>query len=164
MEETLTTRGRGLPALAVCGLVSVLSLSSCGGEDFANDPRPPEPISITGVIQEREVTISPSSFGAGPIVLTISNQTEASHTVMLVGRPEEGSRVNETAGPINPFDAATLQFDLAEGDYQVRANSDPGTLRNGIDPGPGGSQKSIQPGRIVVGPPRPSASSELQQP
>lgn len=158
----MTTRGRGLAARATCGLLSVLSLSACGGEDFENDPRPPAPLSITGVIQEREVTISPSSFGAGPIVLTISNQTKGSHTVMLVGRPERGGRVSETAGPINPFDAATLQYDLAEGRYQVKANSNRRSLPGGVDPGE--PRPPIQPGRIVVGPPRPSASNELQQP
>jgi hypothetical protein len=137
-------------------------IPSCGGEDFANEPRPPEPLSITGVIQEREITISPSSFGAGPIVLTISNQTKGSHSIMLVGNPDAGPRVSETAGPINPFDAATIQYDLAEGRYEVRVNSSSGRLQGGIDPGeaPGG----IKPGEIVVGPPRPSASDELQQP
>jgi hypothetical protein len=157
----VTTRGRGLAALATCGLLSV-SLSACGGEDFANDPRPAVPLSITGVIQEREVTISPSSFGAGPIVLTISNQTKGSHTITLVGRPKRGERVSETAGPINPFDAATLQYDLAEGRYRVKANSDRRSLPGGIDPGE--PRPPIKPGRIVVGEPRPPASSELQQP
>lgn len=158
----MTTRGWGLPALAACGLSCVFSLSACGSEDFPNDPRPPEPLSITGVIQEREVTISPKSFGAGPIVLTISNQTNGSHTITLVGRPDDGARVSETAGPINPFDAATLQYDLQEGRYQVRANSDRSRLANGIDPGE--APAGIRPGVIVVGPDRPSASSELQQP
>lgn len=157
----LNTRARGRTVTA-CALAATLGLAACGGDDFANDPRPAQALAITGVITEREVTISPGSFGAGPVVLTISNQTQGSHSVTLVGKAEDGAKVDETAGPINPFDAATIQYDLAEGRYEVRANSDPSRLRGGIDPGE--PPPGIEPGKVVVGPPRPSASNEVEQP
>ena len=41
---------RGLAAIAVAAALATVGLSACGGEDFANERRPPVPITITGVI------------------------------------------------------------------------------------------------------------------
>ena len=39
----------------------------CGEDDFENEPRPPVPMELTGVIQDDKVTVSPSkNIGAGP--------------------------------------------------------------------------------------------------
>lgn len=147
MVRTRSTRVRGLVA---CGLLATLGLTACGSEDFANERRPPVQLPITGVITEDEVTIQPNRFGAGPIVLTISNQTGVAHTVSIEGASEGGDRVIEETAPINPQDTATIQQSLAPGTYRVTASSD------GAD--------DIQPGRIVVGEPRSSSSDELEVP
>ena len=48
-----------------------LALAGCGGgKDFANTPRPPVPLQLTGVITKAKVTISPNKVGAGPVVMT----------------------------------------------------------------------------------------------
>jgi hypothetical protein len=112
----------------------VVAAAGCGGDDFENKPRPAVPVDLTGVIQQNKVTVSPNRVGAGPISITISNQTKDAHTVTL-----EGTRVKEQVGPINPLDTATLQKSLAPGDYEVRAGSSaavpkeiaPATLRVG---------------------------------
>lgn len=148
----LKTRGTRLPALVAWGLLACLGLSACGGEDdFENEPRPPVPRAVTGVITEREVTISPDELAAGPIVLTISNQTPESHSVTLVGEGDDGTEVREVTGPINPMDTAQIQQSLPEGQYRVRAGSEP-------------FEDEIEPGRIVVGPQLDSGSDDLQLP
>lgn len=145
-------RGARRGAAAAAGLLVTLGASACGDDDFANEPRPPVPLAITGVITDREVGISPDDFGAGPIVLTISNQTAQSHRVTLEGTADDGTEISEVTGPINPQDTATIQQTLPEGDYEVDANSDDQAL------------SGIEPGEITVGPPRSSASDELELP
>jgi hypothetical protein len=77
-----------LRAALLSGGVALGALTvGCGGSDFKNKPRPPVPIQLTGVITDKNVTVSPARFGAGPVTLTISNQTQASHTVTLEGAP-----------------------------------------------------------------------------
>lgn len=147
-----STRRPRLCALATSAALAGLALSACGDDDFENEPRPPSPVAITGVITPQQVDISPNRFGAGPIVLTISNQTPESHRVSLEGFADDGTEISEVTGPINPRDTATIQQNLPEGDYEVGANSD------------GASPAEITPGQISVGPPRPSASDELELP
>jgi hypothetical protein len=139
-------------ALVAGGVFATLGLSACGEDDFENEPRPQVALAITGVVTEDEVTVSPSRFGAGPIVLTVSNQTPRSHRISLKGEDRSGTEINEITGPVNPQDTATIQQTLPPGDYRVGANSD-GALTSGIEPD-----------RVTVGAPRPDASSELELP
>lgn len=145
-------RGARPPVLAAGALLASLVLSACGEDDFENEPRPPVPLAITGVITEQQVNISPDDFGAGPIVLTISNQASESHRVTLEGTADDGTEISEVTGPINPQDTATIQQSLPTGDYEVGANSD------------GALIPEIRPAEITVGPERPSASDELELP
>lgn len=153
-EVMLNTRGTRHRAVAASAVLAACVLPACGEDDFANEPRPPVPLTLTGVITEQRVTVSPDDFGAGPIVLTISNQTQESHRVALQGEAEDGTTIDEMSGPINPLDTATLQQELPEGEYTVRANSD----------NPSGSLSEIRSDRLVVGPARDSASDELELP
>jgi hypothetical protein len=107
---------RGGLALLAC---SCMLLSACGDDDFENKPRPAAAINLTGVIQPKGVTISPNGKGAGPFLITISNQTDDAHTVTL-----EGDEVEETVGPIQPQDTATIQRTLTPGNYEIRAGSE----------------------------------------
>ena len=52
---------------------------------------PPVPVELTGVIQEDKVTVSPAKIGAGPVVITISNQTDGRHTITLEGESITGA-------------------------------------------------------------------------
>lgn len=146
------TRGIRLAAVAASGVLAAFALAACGEDDFANEPRPPAPVDLSGVITEERVTVSPGDFGAGPIVLTISNQTPESHRVSLEGTADDGTEISELTGPINPQDTATLQQNVPQGEYEVGANSD-----STFPP-------EIRPGEISVGPPRPSASDDLELP
>ena len=111
-----TRRNRGAAVLAAW-VIGVLVVG-CGDDDFKNEPRPPVPVELTGVITDQKVTVSPDRVGAGPILITVSNQTKQAHTLTL-----EGDRVRERVGPINPLDTATIQKTLNRGTYEVRAGS-----------------------------------------
>jgi hypothetical protein len=127
-----------------------LALAGCGEDDFENEPRPPVPKQLTGVITDEKVTVSPNELGAGPVVITVSNQTEASHTVTL--ESSDGGTIREQVGPINPLDTATLQRTLEQGQYTVSAGSEAAVPRE------------IEPATLTIGEERKSGSDELLLP
>ena len=95
-------------------LVAIVLGGCGGGKDFANNPRPPVPLQLTGVITKNKVTISPNKVGAGPVVITVSNQTPQARTLTL-----DGQGIQEQVGPINPLDTAVLQKTLKPGRYEL---------------------------------------------
>ena len=137
------TSAGGLVLLAC----SATFLAACGEEDFKNDPRPAQAVNLTGVIQPKGVTISPNNRGAGAFLITVSNQTDDAHTVTL-----EGDSVEETVGPIQPQDTATIQRTLKPGTYEVRAGS------------PRAVEREIPPFELRVGKARKSSADELLLP
>src|SRR3954471_20475324 len=124
------------------------ALAGCGGgKDFANKPRPPVTLELTGVITKNKVTISPRKVGAGPVVITVSNQSGASRTLTL-----DGNGIQESVGPINPLDTAKLQKTLKPGRYTVKAGSEAATA------------KTIRQEILVIGKERASASNKVLLP
>lgn len=121
-------------ALLLIWTITLIWVAGCGDDDFKNEPRAAVPELLTGVIKPREVIVSPNRVGAGPIQITISNQTDEAHTVTLAG-----ASVEERVGPVNPQDTATIQKTLEPGRYEVRAGAEergagrirPATLRIG---------------------------------
>jgi hypothetical protein len=132
--------------LATAAIAAAL-LGGCGGEDFENKPRPPVPLELTGVIQNDAVTVSPSRVGAGPVLITISNQTKDKHTITL-----EGERIVERVGPVAPLDTATIQKTLDPGSYEVRAGTASAV------------PKEIQPAELRIGKERKNSNSDLLLP
>jgi hypothetical protein len=147
METALrVTRAWALTAIAAVpfGLLS----AGCGEEDdYRNEARPPTPIVVSAAITDGRVSVSPREFGAGPVTLIVTNQTERAQEVTLetdeIGGASGG--IKQTSGPINPGDTASVKAELERGTYRV-----------GID---GGGSASLQ-----VGASRPSAQDELLQP
>jgi hypothetical protein len=149
MGSARETRRHGRATL-VAGLVLVSTLAGCGQPDYnRRPPRPPSTLQVTGVITERQVDVSPSRIGAGQIVLIVSNQDSASHTVIL-----EGEQKRELVGPINPQDTATIQANVQQGRYTIRAGSERAMVRT----------QMIRPAELIVGRERPSGEDELLQP
>jgi hypothetical protein len=99
------------------------------------------------VIQENKVTVSPNKVGAGPILITVSNQTKDAHTLTL-----EGDSVRERVGPINPLDTATIQKTLRPGTYDVRAGSSVAVAHE------------IKPATLVIGKARKDSNNQLLTP
>ena len=130
--------------LLACGLVAA---TGCGEKQFANKPRPAASVDLTGVIESKGVTVDPARVGAGPVLITISNQDTRAHSVTL-----SGGSIEETVGPIQPLDTGTIQKSLPPGSYQVSAGSDTAVARE------------IMPAQLTVGKKRASSSGELLLP
>jgi hypothetical protein len=146
MRATGKTR-RGATAFLGTAALAILT-GACGDEDdFENQPRRPVPIELTGVIQPDKVTVSPSKVSAGPILITVSNQTDARHSVTL-----EGEAVKERVGPVPPLGTATILRTVEPGSYEVTAGSERAVRRE------------IRPAKLEVGRERRSSSGELLLP
>jgi hypothetical protein len=145
MEAPTFSKTRAYTALL---LVAAASLAAgCGEDDFENEPRAPVPIELTGVIQERGVSVQPKEVGAGPILITISNQTQEAHTVTL-----DGDTIEERVGPIAPQDTATIQKTVKPGTYEVRAGSAEAV------------GEEIPPAELTIGPRRDASNDRLLLP
>jgi hypothetical protein len=129
--------------LALPAAVAVLAVAGCGGEDKANEPRPPTPEEVSAKVGEDKVVISPREFGAGLAVFTISNQTDDIVQLTLEGPTEAVSEPIEAGGVTDAF-----KVSVSEGDYQVSA----------------GDESNARSTELVVGPERPSSSNELLLP
>lgn len=120
--------------------------AACGSEtEYADARRPPAPITITAAISDQRVRISPRSFGAGPIVLIIANQSRRSQEFTLETR--SGPGIRRTTSAVNPRGTAELKVDVEPGTYRLRVRSE-----------------GVRPAAIRVGSTRPSAQDQLLQP
>ena len=134
-------------ALAVATL---LALPACGEEDdHANRLRPPATINVTAAIIDGRVNVSPERFGAGPIRLLVTNQTDSAQALTLETDEVGGSSggITQSTDPIEPSGTATLEVDVREGDYAISTDD-----------------SGIRPASLKVGAPRASAQNELLQP
>jgi hypothetical protein len=131
-------------------IAAVGAIVGCGsGTDYTNDPRPPSPIVLTASIDDQRVSVSPQRFGAGPISLIVTNQTNTSQSVTLesAGKAGSGPGIKQQTAPISPQDTATLKADVSPGRYTVHVGGD-----------------GIAAARLRVGPERASAQNDLLQP
>jgi len=135
--------------VAPCLVVGIAAVvAGCGNDSsYKNDPRPPTPIVITAAITPGHVSVSPVHFGAGPISLVVTNQTETSQRLKLERQVNGQPQANGETGPINPNDTASLKADVDPGDYTVSVEGE-----------------SIKPAKLTVGEERESAQNDLLQP
>ena len=131
--------------------VTAGAVVGCGSDsDYKNTDRPPAPIVITAFIAKDKVSVSPTSFGGGPIQLKVVNSTDRSQSVTLETADKPGSSdagVRQVTGPINPNDNATLSADVRQGTYSVRVSGD-----------------DIRGATIDVGKERPTSQQDLMLP
>jgi hypothetical protein len=133
-------------------LVAAVLVVGCGSDDTAeyeNKPRPPAPINVTAAIGDDRVRVSPGSFGSGPVVFIISNQSGAPQTVTFETDEIGGSNggIQRSTREISARSTGQLKVDPPEGTYRLSA-----------------STGSIRPAPIEVGARRESAQNELLQP
>jgi hypothetical protein len=125
-------------------------LAGCGDsrEDYANKPRPASPINVTAAISDKKISISPKQFGAGPVVIIVSNQTGDAQTVTLETDELGGSQpgIKTKTDPIAPRGTGTLKVDVREGSYALSTSDGP------------------KAAAFEVGPERKSAQDQLLQP
>jgi len=155
MERMQTRSGRNLRLLLTLGAAALL-VSACGEEDeYKNELRPPTPINVTAAITSDTISVSPTRFGAGPIVLVVTNQSANSQMVTFevdefASNPDRNRQAGfrQSTGPINPNDTAQLKVVVNENTtYTVRTDDD-----------------EIAPATVNVGAPRPSAQNQVLQP
>ena len=135
---------------AAVALGAIALLAGCGEEDdYENLDRPPAPIVVSASIDNKRVSVAPAEFGAGPITLIVTNQTEAAQELTLETDEIGGSGpgIRQKSGPISPGDTASLKADLKKGTYKVAVNG-----------------AGIDEAALTVGEPRESAQNELLQP
>jgi hypothetical protein len=107
----------------VAGLA--VGFAACGAEsDYQNKPRPPSPINVTAAIDGDRVRVSPGTFGAGPVVFIISNQSGAAQKVTFesdeLGAAHGGIR--SSTGTIASRSTGQLKVDPREGSYTLSAS------------------------------------------
>jgi len=110
---------RRLPAILLA--LVALGTTACGGDDFDNEPRPPIPLSVTALITEDGVSVSPARFGAGVTRLVIANQTDDPQTLTLQRQGSDRIVVGRQTGSVDPGDTAELRADLDPGTYRLTA-------------------------------------------
>lgn len=140
-------KGRAL--LLVSGATLILGAAGCGEEEFANEPRPPATVELSGSISDEGVRISPTREGAGSVLITFTNLTDRAHTITL-----EGENVIERTAPIQPQDTASITKTLEPGTYEVRAGSN-----KAVD-----IEDQIPPATLTIGPQRPDSNNDLLLP
>ena len=139
-------RARRSTACALA-LTGAAALAGCGQEeDHANRERPAASISVSAAIIHGRIEVSPERFGAGPIRLIVTNQTQSAQAVTIeTGGGDPG--ITESSGPINPSTTTTMEVDVPEGDYEITSDD-----------------QAVKPASVTVGAPRPSAQDQLLQP
>jgi hypothetical protein len=147
MQLTAGRRARTLVVglLALAGLIA----SGCGSQsDYKNDLRPAAPINVTAEISDRGVSVSPTRFGAGPIVLIVTNQSTSSQAVTLEDEQDvSGKGLTQSIPAINPGDTGQIKADVTEGTYRVRVGNE-----------------AIPSATLFVGTKRRSAQNDVLQP
>ena len=129
-------------------LALAATASACGSDNtsYRNEPRPPAPINVTAAISDSRVKVSPPRFGAGPIVLIISNQSSDAQSVTFQTNGRAAG-IRHTTSAINPAGTAQLLLDVRRGSYRVSVDD-----------------RRIRPASLRVGARRPSAQAALLQP
>ncbi len=127
--------------------MAAVLFAGCGDEDFKNEARSPVRVALTGVIQDDQVTVSPAKVGAGPVEITISNQTDSPRSITL-----EGESIIERSSQVQPGATATIQKTLSPGSYEVKAGSEKAVPRE------------IRPAVLEIGRERQNSNNELLLP
>jgi hypothetical protein len=128
----------------LCALVVV---AGCGSEDaYESELRPPVPINVTAAIGENRVRVSPETFGAGPVVFVIANQSGAPQEVTFESDEVAGGPgITRSTREIADGATGTLKVDAPEGTYVL-------------------SGSGVEPASVSVGEPRPSSQDRLLLP
>ncbi|MBA2766768.1 MAG: hypothetical protein H0U33_07305 [Solirubrobacterales bacterium] len=144
MEKVVRrTPSHGTSLLAVVCVAS--GLVACGrGEDFANEPGPPVAITVTALVDENSISVSPARFGAGVVRFIIANQSDEPQEVSLRAEDEQEALVTQA---IPAGGTGELKLALEPGVYELETDGD-----------------DIDPGTLTVGPQRPEGPDQLLLP
>jgi hypothetical protein len=127
---------------AIVVLVAVLAVSGCASnESYPNNPKPPATLSVSVIVAEDAIDLSPNPFGGGPTRFVVTNQTGVTQKVLFSS--EQFDREVEVGS------GQTFNF---------KQTVEPGELSISTD-------KSAADAAIVdVGPQRETSQQDLNQP
>lgn len=146
-EAVRCTRSRRRAALTIA-VCAAMGLVACGeDEDFANEPRPPVPITVTALVDEDRISVSPAQVGGGVVRFIIANQSDEPQEVSVRADDEEDAPVTQVTQPIAVGGTGELKLDLEPGVYQLETDGN-----------------DIEPGTLEVGPRRPEGQDQLLLP
>ena len=120
-------------------------LAGCGNKDFPNEARAPAPIETTARIGPRAVSVSPDSFGAGIVNVTVANLSDSPASFVVKAA---SGKTAASSGTLQPGSVTTIKTQLKQGSYQALA----------------GGATGLHPGKITVGPERRSSQNDLLLP
>lgn len=123
-------------------LCALVVLSGCAtNKSYPNNPKPPATKTISVIVGESEIAASPNPFGAGPTRFVITNQTGAKQIVSI------NTDRFERKVPVDVDQTANFKVDTEPGFLSIDGSN---TAANALE--------------INVGPKRPSAQQDLNQP
>jgi hypothetical protein len=130
--------------------VPIAALAGCGGSQTReNRLRPPTPVTLTGVIHEDGIQVSPARVGAGTVVLVVSNQSRKPQKVTFetdeLGGAPGGTKASSPE--IAPASTGRLTIVTRQGTYSVHT-----------------ADNALEPARVKIGPPRKSSQDDLLLP
>jgi hypothetical protein len=140
--------------------VTAAGVTGCGsaGSAAASRPNPPPPITLSAFVGGDTVRVSPSRFGAGPVLLTVADQSPRA-IALVVTRSGSGRALARTA-PINPEGVTQVKLDIGPGTYTVAAllHSRHGAARTDS------SRSAALTTTLHVGPERTSGAGQVLEP
>lgn len=119
-----------------------VAVSGCSSNDsYNNDPKPPATRTVSIVVGEDEISASPNDFGAGPTRFITVNTTGVKQEVTFASDRTERTII------VDAKQTANFKMNTEPGYFTVDASD---TAANTLE--------------IEVGPKRPSAQQDLNQP
>ncbi|HEV2820714.1 MAG TPA: hypothetical protein VGW11_09425 [Solirubrobacteraceae bacterium] len=148
MEEAVRRNRSHRTAALTIAVCAAVGLVACGeGEDFANEPSPPVPITVTALVDENSISVSPSQVGAGVVRFIIANQSDEPQEVSVRAEGKRDAPVTQVTQPIAVGGTGELKLDLEPGVYRLETEGN-----------------DIEAGTLKVGPRRPAGQDQLLLP
>lgn len=129
--------------IAVLGPAALVA--GCGESHQTVGTRPPDPVTITALIDGSRVKVSPASIGAGPIVVLASNQSGRAQRMTFESAGSGPGIRSSTAIPLDG--TGQIQVDPKTGSYQLSVGD-----------------RRVRPASLKVGDERKSAQNVLMRP
>lgn len=121
--------------------LAIVAAGCAGNESYQNLPKPPAVLTVTVVVAEDEIQMSPREWGAGPIRFITINQTGTRQIVSF-----DSERIERDV-PVGSNQSANFKLTTSEGPFTISA-----------------SNVAASPLSFEVGPQRESAQNDLTQP
>lgn len=128
---------------AICLLLAALAgVSGCSTEEeYTNEPKPPRVFTVSTLITETAIAVSPRNFGAGPTRFVTGNKSDVTQTVTF-----EGERVSRSID-LGPGESRTFKVTTFPGPFEIDAGD---TTADAVE--------------MFIGPERETAQNDINQP